>query len=146
MPKKTVSRQRSYNMSRIRSKGNESTELRMVSLLKSLAITGWRRHLPLPGKPDFYFPTRRVAIFVDGCFWHACPKCNFRPKANKLFWEKKLRGNSLRDKRINRILRSKEILVIRIWEHQLKSLNRSTIKKLERVLSENVFGPERGSQ
>ncbi len=53
--------------------------------------------LPLPGKPDFAFPRRRVAVFMDGCFWHGCPKCYTRPKTNRAFWDKKRTDNMARD-------------------------------------------------
>ena len=73
---------RSEIMSRIRSKGNQRTEMAMVKLFRAHKITGWRRHYPIEGKPDFVFLKQRVAIFVDGCFWHGCPKCYRQPKTN----------------------------------------------------------------
>jgi DNA mismatch endonuclease (patch repair protein) len=74
-------------MSLIRGKGNKQTEQALLALLKRDKITGWRRHLPLPGKPDFAFTKQKVAVFVDGCFWHGCPKCYTRPKTNRKFWD-----------------------------------------------------------
>jgi DNA mismatch endonuclease (patch repair protein) len=74
-------------MARVRSRGNKATELKLVSFLRSEGMVGWRRHLPLPGKPDFAFPKQKVAVFVDGCFWHGCPKCYTRPKSNLKFWD-----------------------------------------------------------
>ncbi len=65
---------RSKVMAAIRSKGNKDTELRLAFILRAYGIKGWRRHYPLPGKPDFVFPKQRLAVFVDGCFWHSCPK------------------------------------------------------------------------
>ena len=59
---------RSELMSKIKSKGNKTPELRMVQLLKNVGISGWSRHLPLPGKPDFAWPNEMVPVFVDGCF------------------------------------------------------------------------------
>ena len=61
---------RSEIMRKIKSKGNKSTELRLISLFKEFGITGWRRNYPVKGRPDFVFLNRRIAIFVDGCFWH----------------------------------------------------------------------------
>jgi DNA mismatch endonuclease (patch repair protein) len=78
---------RSDVMSLIRGKGNKETENALLALLRQNKITGWRRHLPLSGKPDFAFPKQRVAVFVDGCFWHGCPKCYTRPKSNLKFWD-----------------------------------------------------------
>jgi DNA mismatch endonuclease Vsr len=65
---------RSQLMSKVRCRGNKATELRLVSIFKKYRITGWRRHLKLPGTPDFAFPKRRLAVFTDGCFWHGCPR------------------------------------------------------------------------
>jgi DNA mismatch endonuclease, patch repair protein len=113
-------------MSRVRGRGNAVTELKMLSLLKQNKITGWRRHLPLPGKPDFAFTKQKVAVFVDGCFWHGCPKCYTRPKTNRAFWDKKLEDNMARDKRVNRQLRREGRKVIRIW--QLPSAAYATLR------------------
>ena len=60
-------------MAAIRSRGNKDTELKLASILRASGITGWRRHQPLPGHPDFIFRHARLAVFVDGCFWHGCP-------------------------------------------------------------------------
>lgn len=73
---------RSEVMSRIRSQGNKVTELRLISIFREARITGWRRKQPLLGKPDFVFRQQRLAVFVDGCFWHGCPKCYRRPSSN----------------------------------------------------------------
>jgi DNA mismatch endonuclease (patch repair protein) len=107
---------RSYLMSRVQGRGNKATELKLLSLLKQNKITGWRRHLRLPGKPDFAFPKQKVAVFVDGCFWHGCPKCYIRPKTNRKFWDKKREDNMARDKRVTRQLRRQGWKVIRIWQ------------------------------
>jgi DNA mismatch endonuclease Vsr len=66
--------ERSRIMSRVKSKNNKSTELGFISIIKEKNIIGWRRNYPLIGKPDFVFPKQRIAIFIDGCFWHKCPK------------------------------------------------------------------------
>lgn len=113
--------QRSRNMASIRSKGNTTTERAFLSMLRKARISGWRRHLNLPGKPDFVFRSRRVAIFLDGCFWHGCPRCYRLPQDNRAYWKKKLIGNCRRDRRRSRELRSLGWRVLRIWEHALKS-------------------------
>ncbi len=64
---------RSEVMSRVRARGNHSTELRMISIFRAHGISGWRRNRPVLGRPDFVFPAGRVVVFVDGCFWHGCP-------------------------------------------------------------------------
>ncbi len=122
---------RSLVMSRIRGKGNKSTELVLVQLFREYRITGWRRHLPLPGKPDFCFVSKKVAVFVDGCFWHGCPKCYTRPKTNKRFWDEKRAANQARDRRVGKDLKARGFQVIRIYEHEL----RSPAKVLRRVSS-----------
>lgn len=112
---------RSQIMSQIRGKGNKSTELVLVKLFREYRITGWRRHLPLPGKPDFCFVRQKVAVFVDGCFWHGCPKCYTRPKTNRQFWDEKRMANQERDKRVGRELKARGFMVIRVFEHELKT-------------------------
>jgi DNA mismatch endonuclease, patch repair protein len=59
-------------MAAVRSRGNKDTELKLIAILRGYHIKGWRRHQPLPGKPDFLFRRYRLAVFVDGCFWHGC--------------------------------------------------------------------------
>ncbi len=110
---------RSRLMSRIPGRGNKSTEVAMARLFRLHGLSGWRRHLPLPGRPDFCFVRQRVAVFVDGCFWHACPRCYVPPKTNTLFWDRKRKENKARDGRVGRELRALGYRVIRIWEHQL---------------------------
>src|SRR5262245_11884163 len=110
---------RSEVMSRIRGRGNRDTELVLATLLRRHRIWGWRRHLPLKGKPDFAFPRARVAVFVDGCFWHRCPKCSKQPANNREFWNTKLSENVERDYRVTRALESSGWRVVRIWEHEL---------------------------
>jgi DNA mismatch endonuclease, patch repair protein len=113
--------QRSRNMTSIRSKGNATTELAFLGLLQNAKISGWRRHLNLPGKPDFVFRSRRLAVFIDGCFWHGCPKCYRLPEDNRPYWKAKVLSNRRRDRRRTRELRSLNWRVLRVWEHSLKS-------------------------
>lgn len=113
--------QRSRNMASIRSKGNATTEGAFLRLLRMAGISGWRRHAGLPGRPDFVFRARRVVVFVDGCFWHGCPRCYRLPEENRLYWKAKVLANRARDRRTARKLRSLGWRVTRIWEHSLKS-------------------------
>jgi DNA mismatch endonuclease, patch repair protein len=116
---------RSRTMRAVRSFGNRSTELRMVALLRQARITGWRRHLPLPGRPDFAWPAARVALFVDGCFWHGCPYCRPpMPKTNAAYWVAKVAKNVGRDRRVRRLLRTQGWSVLRVWEHSLANPGR----------------------
>src|SRR6266496_649734 len=110
---------RSAIMSRIRGKGNLRTELVLVQLLRKHGINGWRRHAQLIGRPDFVFPSQRLAVFVDGCFWHGCAKHGTQPIANKSFWSAKLTRNRTRDRLVNRSLRNSGWMVLRIWQHEL---------------------------
>ncbi|MDX2111034.1 MAG: very short patch repair endonuclease [Verrucomicrobiota bacterium] len=111
---------RSDVMSRIRSSGNKDTELRLISLFKQHHITGWRRKQKLFGKPDFVFPKLRLAVFVDGCFWHGCPLHATQPRTNTEFWQKKLSANRIRDRVVTRTLKQSGYRVLRIWEHELQ--------------------------
>src|SRR5437867_2323459 len=113
--------QRSLNMSRIRSRGNASTEERLILLLREEHLTGWRRGSKLPGRPDIVFPESRLAIFVDGCFWHGCPKCSMRAKSHVPYWSLKIAGNKQRDVFVNAELRRRSWCVLRIWEHSLRN-------------------------
>jgi DNA mismatch endonuclease (patch repair protein) len=115
---------RSRIMRAIKGRGNRSTELEMVALLRSGSIRGWRRHARLPGTPDFVFRRERLALFVDGCFWHACPRCYKRPTSNRVFWDEKAERNRVRDRAVVAELRSLGWRVIRVWEHQLKDPSR----------------------
>lgn len=82
--------QRSKNMAAIKGKNNKSTEIALIKLFRINKITGWRRHIArLPGTPDFVFLKHKIAIFVDGCFWHNCPKCIVKPKQIENFGRKK---------------------------------------------------------
>lgn len=114
---------RSEVMSRIKGRGNKATELRLIGIFKAHRITGWRRHWPLEGKPDFVFPKLKLAVFVDGCFWHGCPLHATQPKSNSDFWQTKLARNRARDRFVTRTLRTHGWKVLRIWEHELAKKN-----------------------
>jgi len=122
MPDVFTKEKRSEVMSRIKGKGNKDTELAMIQVLRKHHISGWRRNQAILGKPDFVFPKQKIALFVDGCFWHGCPKPKHSnmPKNNREFWAEKLQKNKDRDKFVNRELRKLGWKVIRVWEHELK--------------------------
>lgn len=124
-------------MSRIRSRNNKDTEVALSKLLRAQGITGWRRQVRMFGKPDFVFRRERVAVFVDGCFWHCCPKPKHSPmpKGNADFWFKKLSSNRVRDRLVTRTLRKQGWTVIRIWEHDLTSnAAPRAVARIERAL------------
>jgi DNA mismatch endonuclease, patch repair protein len=125
-------------MASIKGKGNRSTEQKLRLLLRSSKIKGWRSHLPnLPGKPDFAFPKQKVALFVDGCFWHGCKRCkrNMAPSANKSYWVRKITGNVARDKKTFRALRVTGWELLRIWEHQLQNSPVQCLNRIRNMLT-----------
>ncbi len=129
--------ERSALMARIRPSGNRTTELRVAAIMRKARISGWRRHatvrlaMPRPintatrrqwvVRPDFVFRTRRVAIFVDGCFWHGCPQHYSQPSNNERFWKNKICDNKARDRRVTRVMRLGGWSVVRLWEHDLEN-------------------------
>lgn len=112
-------KQRSYCMSRIRGK-NTTPELLLRKALSGAEIRGYRLNYRIFGTPDVAFPKKKVAIFIDGCFWHKCPKCFRKPSSNRLYWTAKLKENVKRDKSVDSELKKTGWKVIRIWEHELQ--------------------------
>jgi DNA mismatch endonuclease, patch repair protein len=121
---------RSEIMSRVKSTGNRSTELRMKSLFKMNRIVGWRRGSRLFGRPDFVFSKQRLAIFVDGCFWHGHPTLCRMPKSNQKYWAAKIARNVQRDKQVVSILKAAGWKVLRIWEQDLMQNEREVLKRI----------------
>ncbi len=121
---------RSEVMSRIRGRGNRDTELALMRLLREHRITGWRRHQGLLGRPDFVFRAARVAVFVDGCFWHGCPKHCQLPATNRAFWRRKLEANKERDRQVTSALKGGGWTVIRIWECQLSKAPGRCVRRI----------------
>ena len=112
--------QRSAIMSRIRSRGNRTTEIRFMRLLRRHKLRGWRRGSKLVGRPDFVFSKARVVVFIDGDFWHGNPKKYRVPKSNCNYWQGKIAGNRARDRMVNRLLRADGWTVVRFWESDLR--------------------------
>jgi len=115
-----TAQERSRIMAKVKARGNKSTELKLITLFKDYGIKGWRRNYPIPGKPDFVFPNSRLAIFVDGCFWHGCQEHCRLPATNQQYWIDKINRNKKRDHSISKALRFKNWTVLRLWEHDLK--------------------------
>ena len=123
---------RSNIMKKVRSSKNKSTELKLISIFKKYEITGWRRNYPVKGHPDFVFLDKKIAIFVDGCFWHGHDCRNTRPSDNREYWEIKRMQNTTHDKEITTLFELRGWQVIRIWECELKNKNLSKLlEKLE---------------
>ena len=155
-------------MSRIRSRGNKDTELALAKLLRRHRATGWRRHVQVriaerglrnrefrtshsalrvfTVRPDFVFRTLRTAIFVDGRFWHGCPRHATKPKNNRVFWRRKLAANRRRDALVNVALRRSGWRVVRIWECELAKRPDVCVRRIERALksSGDAPSPQRG--
>jgi DNA mismatch endonuclease (patch repair protein) len=126
---KNVPAVRSKTMAAIRGKDNRTTELCFRMALVRAGIKGWETNAEdLSGKPDFFFLKKRLAVFIDGCFWHGCPKCGHYPKTHSSFWKTKILRNKERDKKNRHRLHRKGIKVINIWEHFLKDPKQLDIK------------------
>jgi DNA mismatch endonuclease (patch repair protein) len=123
-------------MSRIRGKGNESTEVVLARLLRAAGISEWRRTLPIRGRPDFSFQKKKVAMFVDGCFWHGCPVCFRLPRRNRKYWKTTSQKNRRRDRLAGRALKRCGWYTIRIKECQLKN-PQLVILKIQMNLTNN---------
>lgn len=122
-------------MSMVRSSGNASTEAALASLFRSAGVSGWRRQgRGLPGTPDFVFRREGVAVFVDGCFWHGCPRCYREPRSNVEFWRGKVGGNRRRDARNRRALNRLGWSVVRVWEHSLREDPEGVLRRVRRAL------------
>lgn len=112
---------RSRIMSVVRGKGNRTTEWRLRARLIAHGISDWRMHASeVEGRPDFVFHKKKLAVFVDGCFWHGCRYCRSIPSSNRAFWKKKIAGNIKRDREVSRRLKKSGWRVLRFWEHDLK--------------------------
>ena len=148
MPDFLTKKKRSELMATIRSTGNKATELRFIAVFRAHGITGWRRGAMLREKgvgrkgkaafrvrPDFVFRAQRVAVFVDGCFWHGCPRHATRPRQNRQFWDEKIARNRQRDRLVTRELRKSGWTVLRLWECALaRKRQAQTLGRLRRAL------------
>jgi len=125
---------RSAVMSKVRGKGNKSTELRLIEVFRENGIIGWKRNYPVKGRPDFVFLDIRIAVFVDGCFWHGHDCRNTRPKENAEYWMNKRERNIARDEIVTEVFKKRGWTVLRIWECELKRKNQYALNvKLEIV-------------
>jgi len=112
--------ERSAVMSRIKGKDNKTTEVAFIILLKANSIKGWRRQWPVAGRPDVAFPKEKIAVFVDGCFWHQCPRHRKIPESNRSYWMEKFRAGKAKRLKDKRLLRAGGWTVLEVWEHDLK--------------------------
>ena len=96
-------------------------ELEIRSRLTALGLSFLIDHSPIPGtrrRADIVFPDARVAVYVDGCFWHGCPLHGTWPKANAAWWHEKIERNRQRDADTTRLLQANDWTPVRIWEHE----------------------------
>ena len=129
---------RSGIMRKVKSSGNQSTEMKLIQYFEAHHVTGWRRHYNVKGHPDFVFMNRRIAIFVDGCFWHG-HGCRNTPSDNAEYWEKKRNRNIEHDREVTAMFEQRGWTVIRIWECELRKKHTEILnKKLQVLLSPGV--------
>jgi DNA mismatch endonuclease, patch repair protein len=138
-------KQRSEIMSKVRSRENKATELRLIRIFRDFQIRGWRRRSPVFGHPDFVFPSAHLSVFVDGCFWHGCPQHCVMPVSNRQFWERKITRNKLRDRLVGRELKKSGWQILRIWQHELSSPQR-VARRVERSLIRCRQSKSRGAR
>jgi len=130
---------RSQIMASVKSNGNKATEVKLVQILRESRITGWRRNPSVFGRPDFAFQSVRLAVFVDGCFWHGCRKHLRMPVDNRDYWIRKIGRNQARDRATTLALRRAGWHVLRIWEHELKFARR-VARRLTKALKTEQKG------
>ena len=119
--------ERSNIMQKVRSNNNKSTELKLIEIFKENNINGWKRNYPVKGHPDFVFLDKKIAIFVDGCFWHGHDCRNTRPADNADYWSKKRKRNIQHDMEVTKMFEARHWKVMRIWECELKKANREKL-------------------
>lgn len=130
-----VDPRRSRMMGKIRSKGNRSTEQLFRFALVRAGVRGWVLHSKsIQGTPDFYFARSRVAVFIDGCFWHGCGRCGHIPRTRSAFWRMKIERNQTRRIRVARELKKMGIKTLRVWEHELKAGPERAVRQLRKAL------------
>ena len=127
-----TSEQRQHCMSSVRNK-NTGLEMQLRRALWKAGLR-YRVNSKLLGRPDIVFPKKKLAIFVDGCFWHGCPIHGTIPKTNTDFWEAKIKGNIERDRQITTQLTINGWIVIRIWEHEIKKCLDAIVENIIKTL------------
>lgn len=116
---------------------NTAPEMTIRKMLWARGIRGYRIHYKITGKPDIVFTKQKVAIFIDGCYWHKCPRCFREPKTNRDFWMEKINGNVVRDKRVSAELTDNGWKVLRFWEHEVKKDPESVVNRITESIQKN---------
>ena len=126
-------------------RGNRKKDTRPEVLLRAAmhrAGLRYRTYVAIEGgglraRADVVFPKRRLAVFVDGCFWHGCPEHATKPRTNVDYWEAKLRGNADRDRRVDQALTASGWSVIRIWEHDVDRDLEACVKRVAKAIEQD---------
>jgi len=124
--------QRRRCMSSVRNK-NTGLEMKLRRALWKAGLR-YRVNFKLLGKPDIVFPKRKLAIFIDGCFWHGCPIHGTSPETHAEFWKTKIKANIERDLQVTSQLKNMGWLVIRVWGHEIKECLDVVIKNITESL------------
>lgn len=129
--------QRSRCMSRIRGR-DTGPELRLRRAIWALGLR-YRLKSGLTGRPDLVFPTDRVVVFLDGCFWHGCARHLTWPRTNAAFWKRKITRNQRRDREVTARLQDDGWIVLRFWEHEIaQDLDRAVSRVLSALNRQRV--------
>lgn len=135
-----MSLSRSETMSRIR--GRDTSPERVLRSALWRAGLRFRLHLQTPhGRPDVVFPKSKVAVFLDGCFWHGCPEHYVRPRTRGEFWSSKLQENVERDRRQTRLLEEEGWRVCRFWEHEIFTSPLEVVERVQLALQDGKWAP-----
>jgi len=116
---------------------NTGPEIKIRKMLFARDIRGYRIHFNIPGKPDLVFTKKKIAIFIDGCFWHKCPVCFQEPETRKEFWMKKIQSNVDRDKKVNAQLTDEGWTILRFWEHDVRKNPDAIVKRIAEIIEES---------
>ena len=110
-------------------------EILLRTMLREIGYPGYRLQWNVPGRPDIAYPGRKIAIYVNGCFWHRCPKCNLPlPNNNQDFWKNKFEKNIQRDKKKADELKLLGWRVITVWECEIKNNSDEIMKEIVSTL------------
>jgi DNA mismatch endonuclease (patch repair protein) len=141
MPDNLKPEDRKKTMKAVKGKGTK-LERRLSAMLAGMRIKGWRKNAnDVSGKPDIVFDVQKIAIFIDGCFWHGCPICQRKlPETNKSYWERKINRNIELAREYKQILEENGWQVIRIWEHEIKKT--SDREKVRKEIRQSLLGDQ----
>jgi DNA mismatch endonuclease, patch repair protein len=134
--------QRSERMSRVRQRGTD-LERRLRSALRAKGLR-YRANVRLPGTPDIAIGQGKIAVFVDGCFWHGCPQHGTMPKTNRTFWQKKISRNRERDREVDAALHNLGWTAVRVWQHDIKASVGGVVDKLSILAARQLSSARRG--